>query len=165
MLCVLILYMSGGTYSLKSTPNHSLWYLTWDLKRCFTSNKSTHYLLDYGDQNYLQESKTLKFSQQLPFHINGRVNQGRLHSSFLYYLWANSVQREGELQIMSPYKTEAIEALIHKKQYCPFDKTLPTVCLYNASCIYAYTSNNIMHYLLDFDDCNEQKSNTGNSSF
>ena len=84
MLCVLILYISGGTYSLKSTPNDrffffeklfmeilftlrvfarnqlrrnrrrntfriSFWCLAWGSNPGFSSNKPTHYLLDYGD--------------------------------------------------------------------------------------------------------------------
>ena len=85
MLCVLILYKSGGTYSLKSTPNdrffeklfiaifHFLseflpeicwekiaqeilfvflfWCLACDSNPGFTSNKPTHYLLEYGEKN------------------------------------------------------------------------------------------------------------------
>ena len=79
MLCVLILYISGGTYCSKSTPNErnfsrqfyslsrvfarnllrgnhrrntfriSFWCLAWDLNPGFSPNKSTHYLLDDGD--------------------------------------------------------------------------------------------------------------------
>ena len=76
MLCVLILYISGGSYNLKSTPNDrfhgnflltlrvfarnlmranrqrnifhiSFWCLTWHLNLFLMSNKLTHYLLDY----------------------------------------------------------------------------------------------------------------------
>ena len=78
MLCVLILYKSGGTYSLKSTPNNRFfvkhfmvilvfarhllrenrrrntfcilfWCLALGSNPGFTSNKPTHYSLDYGD--------------------------------------------------------------------------------------------------------------------
>ena len=82
MLCVLILYISGGTYSLKSTANDRFfeklfmtiiitvrvfarnllrgnrrrntfrilfWCLACGSYPGFTSNKPTHYLLDYGD--------------------------------------------------------------------------------------------------------------------
>ena len=73
VVCVLILYINGGTYSLKSTPNDwffeklftailftlrvfarntfriSFWCLAWDMNPGFSSNKSTHYLLDHGD--------------------------------------------------------------------------------------------------------------------
>ena len=80
-------YISGGFYSLKSTPNDCIfeklfhgrilcilgifagnllrqnrrrntfcilfWCLAWGLKPGLTSNKPTHYLLDYGDFLYL----------------------------------------------------------------------------------------------------------------
>ena len=75
MLCDLILYMSGGSYSLTSTPNDkflrnffmagllfsellpeicwdfhiSFWCLAWDANPGFVANKTTHYLLDYND--------------------------------------------------------------------------------------------------------------------
>ena len=75
MLCVLILYINGGTYGLKSTPNDKFFeklfmaifiysqsfcqksaerkspkkYLAWESNLGFSSNKPTHYLLDYGD--------------------------------------------------------------------------------------------------------------------
>ena len=83
MLCVLILYTSGGTYSFKVDSERqiiwetfhgnfillseflpeicweeiteeilfliSFWCLAWDSNLGFTSNKPTHYLLDYGD--------------------------------------------------------------------------------------------------------------------
>ena len=71
VLCVLILYINGGTYSLKSTPNYMIFfeaidgnleflpYICWEeivLFWCLawgsnpgTSNEPTHYLLDYGD--------------------------------------------------------------------------------------------------------------------
>ena len=85
MLYPLILYMSGGTYSLKSTTSDrffeklfmaifftfrvfarnllkgshrrnifilSFLCLTWALNLGLTSNKPTHYLLDYGDFIY-----------------------------------------------------------------------------------------------------------------
>ena len=79
MLCVLILYICRGSYSLKSTLNdrffeklfiailftlrifvrnrrrntfHILfWRLAWGSNPGFTSNKPTHYLLDYGEFN------------------------------------------------------------------------------------------------------------------
>ena len=81
VVCVNFLYIIGGTYSLKSTPNDrfeklfmailfilrvfarnllrgnrqrnifriSFWCLAWDSNRGFSSNKSTHHLLDHGD--------------------------------------------------------------------------------------------------------------------
>ena len=79
IVCVLILCISGGTYSLKSSPNDRffwetflftfrafarnllkgnrrrnnfrilLWCLGWVSKPVFSSNKPTHYLLDHGD--------------------------------------------------------------------------------------------------------------------
>ena len=77
MLCVLILYISGGTYCLKSTQNDrfseklfmailftlrvfarnrrrntfriSLWCLAWGSNPGFSSDKPTHYLLGHGD--------------------------------------------------------------------------------------------------------------------
>ena len=80
MLCVLVLYISGETYSLRSTLNDGFfeklfmavlifsqsfcqksaekkspqkcflfWCLVWGSNPGFTSNKPTHYLLDYGD--------------------------------------------------------------------------------------------------------------------
>ena len=82
MLCALILYVSGGTFNLTSTPNNKLFeellhgsficsqsscqksderkcrtnvffffIFRFDANPGFTSNKSTHYLLDYGDSN------------------------------------------------------------------------------------------------------------------
>ena len=61
MLCVLILYISGGTCSLKSTPitrnifhiSFRWSYVTWGLKHGLTSNKPTIYSLDYGEFVYL----------------------------------------------------------------------------------------------------------------
>ena len=85
MLCVLILYISGGTYSLKPTPNYGFfeklfiailftlwvfarkllsgnrrintfrilfWCLAWNSNSGFMSNKTTHYLLNYGYFSY-----------------------------------------------------------------------------------------------------------------
>ena len=68
MLRALILYINGGIYSLTSTPNDrflrnffmailftcqsfhiSFLCLTWNTNPGFMSNKSTGYLLDYGD--------------------------------------------------------------------------------------------------------------------
>ena len=80
MLFALILYMSGATYSLTSTPkdtfwetfsvsellpeicwekiaeeifffSHSVLVLTWDTNLGFTCNKPKHYLLDCDDYN------------------------------------------------------------------------------------------------------------------
>ena len=82
MLCALILYVSGGTFNLTSTPNNKFFeellhgsficsqsscqksderkcrrnvffffIFRFDANPGFTSNKSTHYLLDYGDSN------------------------------------------------------------------------------------------------------------------
>ena len=88
---MLILYISGGTYSLKSTPNdrffeklfmaifidsqsfcqksaerkspkkyfsYLIWCLAWESNPGFSSNKSTHYLLDHGDFKCLCVSNT-----------------------------------------------------------------------------------------------------------
>ena len=71
MLCVLILYISGGTYKFKvdselqifweifhgsverKSPKkyflYFVWRLAWGSNLGFTSNKPTNYLLDYGD--------------------------------------------------------------------------------------------------------------------
>ena len=88
MLCVLILYISGGTYSLKSTPNdrffeklfmailftqnfclksaerkslkkYFLYFFFWCL--AWVSNKPTHNLLDYGSAISL-----MKYGNSLP---------------------------------------------------------------------------------------------------
>ena len=86
MLCALILYVSGGTYSLTSTPNDRFlryfrsffrksaegkspkkyycfhiwfWCLTWDMNRGFTSNKWTHYVLDYRATQFMHCKKIL----------------------------------------------------------------------------------------------------------
>ena len=80
MLCVLILYISGGTYSLRSIPNdrflrnfimailltRRVLEICWkeiteeipsvfcfDVWPGFTSNKATHYLLDHGDYYFI----------------------------------------------------------------------------------------------------------------
>ena len=78
MLCVLILYISGGAYSLKSTPNDRFEKLFMAILICweeiaeeilfvfrldvwpgtrtnpgFSSNKPTHYLLDHGDNFFI----------------------------------------------------------------------------------------------------------------
>ena len=92
MLCVLILYISDGTYSLKSTRydryfeklfmtilftlrvfgrnllrgnrrNRILfWCLTWYSNPGFSSNKPTHYLLDHGDLCIWVGEHWIKFS-------------------------------------------------------------------------------------------------------
>ena len=90
-----ILYASGLTYSLTSTPSDRFlrnffmaglftfrvlarnllrgnrrrniffyllfWYLTFDTNKGFTSNKPTHYLLDYDDAQYLYENFLLNW--------------------------------------------------------------------------------------------------------
>ena len=91
MLCALILYVSGETYSLTSTPNEiffrnftwqfclipeflpeicwedvaeeifAFWCLNWGLNRGFMSNKPTHYLLEYGDFKLSEFCRQCKF--------------------------------------------------------------------------------------------------------
>ena len=94
LCCVNFLYISGGTYNLKSTPNDrffeilfmailftlrisvrnllraycrrntfriSFWCLAWDSNPGFSSNKSTHYLLDQGD---FINHKTIKYGKK-----------------------------------------------------------------------------------------------------
>ena len=48
MLCVLILYISGATYSLKSTPNDRFFEKLF-MATFIMYSQSTHYLLDHGD--------------------------------------------------------------------------------------------------------------------
>ena len=76
MLCVLILYISGGSYNLKSTPNDRfekllmailftlrvLPEICWEEiaeEPGFSSNKPTHYLLDHGDFKVDSEQEIL----------------------------------------------------------------------------------------------------------
>ena len=90
MLCALILCVTGGTYSSKSTPNDRLFenlfmaifiysqsfcqkaaerkslkknfcILLWCLAWGFTSNKPIHYLLDYDDLKTHYVNKSVKF--------------------------------------------------------------------------------------------------------
>ena len=49
MFSVLILPMSGGTYTLRSPPNGK--FMGQGLKHELSPNKPTLYLLDYGDCN------------------------------------------------------------------------------------------------------------------
>ena len=90
MLCVLILYISGGTYSLKSAPNERFFEehflivvlcsqnkfaerrMSW--KKCFfiypnrmnfTSNKPTHYLLDCGELTQLNSGYMVNISEDV----------------------------------------------------------------------------------------------------
>ena len=96
MLCVLFffLYISGGTYSLKSIPNDGFfkklfmailiysakrkspkncflvflfWCLAWGSNPGFSSNKTTHFLLDHGDFNSIPFN--LIVLQESPFFI------------------------------------------------------------------------------------------------
>ena len=86
--CALILFLSGGTYSLKFlTVFHgrffqksaereyiSFWYLTWHLNSGLASNKPTHYLLDYADFNFcsikLEKSLSYKLMEKSTFYAN-----------------------------------------------------------------------------------------------
>ena len=82
MLCMLILYLTRQTYSLKSTPNYRFlrnflclfWYLTWGLNRDFTSNKPTHYLIYYSDCEF---NTLAKKTSLIHYLMRGRVGKGQ----------------------------------------------------------------------------------------
>ena len=93
MLCVSIVYISGGTYSLKSAPNDRFFeklFITILLRVYLrkynfvyfglTSNKPTHYLLDYGDFNCSQLYVTKKNCFSLLFLCSCTLHKQLLHN-------------------------------------------------------------------------------------
>ena len=136
MLCVLILYISSGTYCLKSTTNDRFfeklfmviwftlrvfarnllrgnhrrntfcilfWCLAWDSNLGFTSNKPTHYLVDYGDFHYSillifkiwsthrthtkQYAWYCRFRVSFTQHLQESQNKYDSHTVFVCYLF------------------------------------------------------------------------------
>ena len=105
MLCALILYVNGGTYCLTSTLFWQIfswqisllpellpkirweeiaeeisffsWCLTWDTNPGFTYNKTTYYLLDYGDFSITAIARSILESIWFPFKdgwFSGRID-------------------------------------------------------------------------------------------
>ena len=103
LLCVLILYISSGIYSLKLTPNnrffwetfHNNFYLLseflpeiyWGSNPDFSSNKPTHYLLDHGDFTCIDELNSI-FGDETPANASvcrwyGKFNRGHCKTNFV----------------------------------------------------------------------------------